>query len=249
MSWITIWIVALFATASCHQEGVKILNFYQRDANLHMVKGEISTVVVDVVKENFDDNVSVLLHASLDVSNVVVLTIPTSWTLSQKTTSFPIEIEGKLPGVVVLSLNITTEDQAVQIRTPTQNALLYRIRIGKFYYAQLLSQLIGWIYVIVWNISSYPQLIKNFRRRSVVGIHLDYLSKQIYKSINYDTMLYSNGLQVITPLGIPFTLCTILPCTFRWWFKRNTDTDIHLVDHQSNSTIYFFLLMLPFVAT
>ena len=177
MPWVIIWMVVLSATVSC-QADVKILNFYQKDTNLHLVNGEISKVEVDVVKENFDDNVSVLLQASLDVSNVVVLTIPTSLKLTHKTTTFPIEIEGKLPGVVVLSLNITTEDHSVDIRTPSHNGLLYRIRVGKFYYAQVLSQFIGWIYVIVWNISSYPQLIKNFRRGSVVGIHLDYLSKR-----------------------------------------------------------------------
>ena len=37
---------------------------------------------------------------------------------------------------------------------------------------------------MVWNISSYPQLIKNFKRRSIVGVHLDYLCKN-RNSLNF----------------------------------------------------------------
>ena len=180
MSWTIAWMVVLLAALSCQKEAeeMKIINFYKSITNLHMVKGETSIIVVEVEKR-FDDKVSILLSSSLDASNVVSMKLPTTLTFNQEITSFPLEIEAKLPGVVVVSLNITTEDPSVVIRTgeASHNSLFYRIRVGKFYSAQLLSHLIGWIYVIIWNISSYPQLIKNFRRGSIVGVHLDYLCK------------------------------------------------------------------------
>ncbi|KAL1917645.1 uncharacterized protein VTP21DRAFT_4038 [Calcarisporiella thermophila] len=40
---------------------------------------------------------------------------------------------------------------------------------------EIISQVIGWIYFLAWTISFYPQLILNFRRKSVSGLSLDFL--------------------------------------------------------------------------
>ena len=40
-------------------------------------------------------------------------------------------------------------------------------------------QLVGWIYFIAWSISFYPQIILNFKRRSVIGLNFDFLALNI----------------------------------------------------------------------
>lgn len=81
--------------------------------------------------------------------------------------------------------------------------LIHRIRVGKYKSAEYLSSILGWIYVLVWNVSSYPQLIKNFRRRSIVGVHLDYLSKIFWTHLS--SFLYNiNGLTGYNTIGHSF---------------------------------------------
>lgn len=46
----------------------------------------------------------------------------------------------------------------------------------------IVSQVLGWAYTVVWMVSFYPQIVLNFRRRSVIGFSFDYL---VYNTIGY----------------------------------------------------------------
>lgn len=155
------------------QSSLKVKFAEGASTNSQVVIGETSTVTVNVICDDCSDSksISVHLNAKLDVANIVDLVIPTALTLKSSTTSLPISFTGKVPGVVVVSLLIRTQDESVKMT----NDLIHRIRVGKYKSAEYLSSILGWIYVLVWNVSSYPQLIKNFRRKSIVGVHLDYL--------------------------------------------------------------------------
>jgi uncharacterized protein with PQ loop repeat len=39
-----------------------------------------------------------------------------------------------------------------------------------------ISSYIGWTYFLMWSVSFYPQLIINWRRKSVAGVSFDYLA-------------------------------------------------------------------------
>ncbi|XP_028895476.1 cystinosin homolog isoform X2 [Zeugodacus cucurbitae] len=41
------------------------------------------------------------------------------------------------------------------------------------------SIMFGWIYFVAWSISFYPQIIINFKRKSVVGLNFDFISLNI----------------------------------------------------------------------
>lgn len=45
-----------------------------------------------------------------------------------------------------------------------------------------ISAVIGWIYFAAWSVSFYPQTVLNWRRKSVVGMSLDY---QVYNIIGF----------------------------------------------------------------
>ena len=47
------------------------------------------------------------------------------------------------------------------------------------------SMVVGWIYFVAWSISFYPQIIENFRRRSVVGLNFDFLAFNITGFVAY----------------------------------------------------------------
>ncbi|KAI5814058.1 PQ loop repeat-domain-containing protein [Pyronema omphalodes] len=43
-----------------------------------------------------------------------------------------------------------------------------------------LSRLLGWSYFLCWGISFYPQLIQNYRRKSVTGLAVDYFVMNVF---------------------------------------------------------------------
>ncbi|KAG6490649.1 cystinosin homolog [Zingiber officinale] len=53
-------------------------------------------------------------------------------------------------------------------------------------------QIFGWIAFVSWSISFYPQVILNFRRKSVVGLNFDFLVFNITKHSSY--LIYNAAL-------------------------------------------------------
>ncbi|XP_067824067.1 cystinosin-like [Heptranchias perlo] len=49
----------------------------------------------------------------------------------------------------------------------------------------IICQAIGWIYFLAWSISFYPQVIENWRRKSVVGLSFDFLALNLTGHIAY----------------------------------------------------------------
>ncbi|XP_020032003.1 cystinosin isoform X1 [Castor canadensis] len=49
----------------------------------------------------------------------------------------------------------------------------------------VINQVIGWIYFVAWSISFYPQVIKNWRRKSVIGLSFDFLALNLTGFVAY----------------------------------------------------------------
>ncbi|KAK9723071.1 hypothetical protein K7432_002178 [Basidiobolus ranarum] len=55
---------------------------------------------------------------------------------------------------------------------------------------EVISQIIGWIYFLAWTVSFYPQLIQNYRRKSVQGLSVDFL---MYNVVGFTCMTVYNS--------------------------------------------------------
>ncbi|GAB4847924.1 hypothetical protein Ancab_026984 [Ancistrocladus abbreviatus] len=67
--------------------------------------------------------------------------------------------------------------------------------MGKWNSVQLkiLSQVLGWVAFVSWSISFYPQVVLNFKRKSVVGLNFDFVVLNLTKHSSYliyNTVLY-----------------------------------------------------------
>lgn len=47
------------------------------------------------------------------------------------------------------------------------------------------SEVVGWLYFFAWSLSFYPQVLLNYKRQSVVGYSLDYLSLNVVGFVGY----------------------------------------------------------------
>jgi len=90
--------------------------------------------------------------------------------------------------VVILSDNNETD---------TSEAFV-RVTVTKSNEITLTIVIIGWIYFLAWSISFYPQIIENFRRKSVIGLNFDFLALNIVGFTLYG--LYNIGLFWIRPI-------------------------------------------------
>ncbi|KEH25390.1 cystinosin homolog [Medicago truncatula] len=57
---------------------------------------------------------------------------------------------------------------------------------------QIIYQIFGWLAFLSWSLAGYPQLISNFRRKSVVGLSLDYTILNFTKHWSY--LIYNASL-------------------------------------------------------
>lgn len=54
-----------------------------------------------------------------------------------------------------------------------------RVSVIKSKAVDWVSFVIGWIYFVAWSVSFYPQIVDNFRRKSVIGLNFDFLALNI----------------------------------------------------------------------
>ena len=64
----------------------------------------------------------------------------------------------------------------------------------------IIIAIVGWIYFVAWSISFYPQIIENFRRRSVVGLNFDFLAYNLTGFLAYG--IFNIGLYWIPEVKV-----------------------------------------------
>ncbi|WOL12790.1 cystinosin [Canna indica] len=64
-------------------------------------------------------------------------------------------------------------------------------------YLEITYQVFGWIAFVSWSISFYPQVILNFKRKSVVGLNFDFLVLNMTKHSSY---LVYNAAMFFSPV-------------------------------------------------
>ncbi|XP_007935668.1 cystinosin [Orycteropus afer afer] len=68
----------------------------------------------------------------------------------------------------------------------------------------IINQVIGWIYFVAWSISFYPQVFKNWRRKSVVGLSFDFVALNLMGFVAYS--MFNIGLLWVPSIKEQFLL-------------------------------------------
>ncbi|KAK5645580.1 hypothetical protein RI129_006880 [Pyrocoelia pectoralis] len=55
----------------------------------------------------------------------------------------------------------------------------------------LISKIVGWIFIISWGASFYPQIYVNYKRQCVIGMHFDYWALDIVGYISFGIYIHS----------------------------------------------------------
>ncbi|KAG8185689.1 hypothetical protein JTE90_003228 [Oedothorax gibbosus] len=77
-----------------------------------------------------------------------------------------------------------------------------RVGVYKVYSWVVVSSVIGWLYFICWSVSFYPQVIENYRRKSVVGLNFDFLGLNLTGFIAYS--VFNLGLKYVPEVQVEY---------------------------------------------
>jgi len=59
-------------------------------------------------------------------------------------------------------------------KTANLTSTVTRVQIIKSEGLYIFNQVIGWVYFLAWTVSFYPQIVLNFRRKTVAGLNFDF---------------------------------------------------------------------------
>ncbi|XP_072796424.1 cystinosin [Vicugna pacos] len=113
------------------------------------------------------------------------------------------------PGVTNASFRVTSQNVGqvtVYLHGNHSNQTSPRIRFAVIHsnVVSIINQVIGWIYFVAWSISFYPQVITNWRRKSVIGLSFDFVALNLMGFVAYS--VFNIGLLWVPSIKEQFLL-------------------------------------------
>ncbi|XP_078279929.1 cystinosin [Rhinoraja longicauda] len=122
----------------------------------------------------------VTFNVTFSSEQVSVVELPKNITLPSHSNATFFQVKGVEIGRVTIFLE-SSNGSSNETRTLARiHFLVIRSSV-----LNLLIQVIGWVYFFAWSISFYPQVIENWRRKSVVGLNFDFLALNLAGHIAY----------------------------------------------------------------
>lgn len=122
------------------------------------------------IEGNIEENVTLVFTAAADTTEILrelpnVTFVAEEMINQTLLTVTPIAVGKTVLITKAIPPNMTDVSKAfVRVVVPHSDVLDY------------VSDAVGWIYFVAWSVSFYPQTFSNWRRKSVIGLHFDFLS-------------------------------------------------------------------------
>ncbi|XP_038633619.1 cystinosin-like isoform X1 [Scyliorhinus canicula] len=161
-----------------------LVNFLQCEASETLIVPEVVSLEI----HSFQD-VGIALSAPLQETIIITFNVTFS---SKQTCIVQLPEQIKLPksvnsssftiqGIEVGQVTAYLQSNRNLIGSPTR----MRFLVVHSNALKIINQVIGWIYFVAWSISFYPQVIENWRRKSVIGLNFDFLALNLTGHLAY----------------------------------------------------------------
>ncbi|XP_024836150.1 cystinosin isoform X4 [Bos javanicus] len=127
--------------------------------------------------------------------NVTILQLPDEVVVPPGTTNSSFRVTSQSVGQVTTYLHGNHSNQT----SPRIRFLVIHSNI-----VSIINQVIGWIYFVAWSVSFYPQVITNWRRKSVVGLSFDFVVLNLMGFVAYS--VFNIGLFWVPSIKEQFLL-------------------------------------------
>ncbi|KAB1265717.1 Cystinosin [Camelus dromedarius] len=182
------------------------------EAHREMWEEEESTVsftVPPTVKLENGSSASISISLPRPLNGTLVITFEITFR-SKNVTILQLPDEVVVPpGVTNSSFRVTSQNVGqvtVYLHGNHSNQTSPRIRFAVIHsnVVSIINQVIGWIYFVAWSISFYPQVITNWRRKSVVGLSFDFVALNLMGFVAYS--VFNIGLLWVPSIKEQFLL-------------------------------------------
>lgn len=126
-----------------------------------------------------------------------IVDLPSQVTLQNGNTTVLL-MRGISAGRDNLRFSYASEEENVSTPIKNLNNVQPEVAIVHSLPLNIVIIVVGWIYFVAWSVSFYPQIIENFRRRSVVGLNFDFLALNITGFLAYG--IFNVGLYWISSI-------------------------------------------------
>eukprot|EP00069_Balaena_mysticetus_P000118 bmy_00202T0 len=140
-------------------------------------------------------NVSISLPRALNATLVITFEI----TFRSKNVTIL-----QLPDEVMTSQNVGQVTTYLHGNHSNQTSPRIRFSVIHSNVVSIINQVIGWIYFVAWSISFYPQVITNWKRKSVVGLSFDFVALNLMGFVAYS--VFNIGLLWVPSIKEQFLL-------------------------------------------
>ncbi|KAL7638765.1 UNVERIFIED_CONTAM: hypothetical protein RMT77_010298 [Armadillidium vulgare] len=233
---------------------------------------------ISVVK---NDNFTLRYTLSGDLSDCVTLTLevsksgvvnppgavticPNSSFYALEDSSLSITFVTLKEGIITLTVNATPSGIVNTQEAFTQVSVKIHEWIDTF------SDVMGWMYTIAWDISFLPQIVHNWKRKSVIGLHFDFLTYNFigfscyglfniglywipsmqaeYSERNPTSVLHVRLNDVIFPLyAVLCTAVQIIQCFFYERGNQRVSTTCRIISGLLLSSAVIYMILVGFI--
>ena len=95
-----------------------------------------------------------------------------------------VKVNGITTGSTKFFVYIPTNQTEIDAGPPSE-LNIFQVQVLKSRNIYILDQAVGWTYIFFWTVSFYPQVIMNWRRKSVIGFNFDYLGYDLTGFIGF----------------------------------------------------------------
>ena len=156
---ITITTLPLVVVSSEEQ----IVTITEKYREIDAIVGEDIDATLKLDKSSNIDTVNLDVQYISDAPNVIQSSALAMVSVTNSS-YLELKLRSQNPGVVTILMKVNSTDPNVNVIIPKAN-LFFRITVGRSRAIYYVSALFGWFYVVAWNLSFYPQIIDNFKRK------------------------------------------------------------------------------------
>lgn len=142
--------------------------FTARDVTLQYQSSENISLLVTGSRDE-----DVELQFNYDGDDILDHLPDISLTPGSENLTFPLTLTSVGVGHTTLVVNATPPNMTDVSET------FVRVSVSHSKGLDYFSDVVGWVYFVAWSVSFYPQTYSNWRRRSVIGFHFDFLSLNV----------------------------------------------------------------------
>ncbi|XP_020389475.2 cystinosin [Rhincodon typus] len=207
-----------------------LINLLQCEASVKLSVPEVVSLEINSVKDiditlsaPLQETIIITFNVSFSSKQTCIVQLPEQIRFPKDVNSTSFTIRGVEVGQVTTYLQTNSSKL---IRAPVK----MRFLVVHSNALVIINQVIGWIYFVAWSISFYPQVIENWRRRSVIGLNFDFLALNVTGHLAYGVFNISlfwipnikkqflernpNGVNPVEANDVFFSIHAILLTTF-----------------------------------